>query len=316
MNYHYSSCLSGQYYTLNGCGVNEMCCFSNTQARPVPAILPDQCGLSVPVPSTSGNRIVGGIVAQAGEFPWQVSLRMLGQHMCGGILIDKHWVLSAAHCFRNNHNPFAWTVVVAENDRARLEGQEKIVKVDTLFVHSGFNAQNYSHDIALLKLAEDVHTNAYIRPVCMPNKTDDYEEMTCVITGWGAAYSGGHGTHHLYKANVPVLNHKVCEFLFNPAKIPDTMICAGLKNGGVDTCQGDSGGPLVCQTSGTYKVAGIVSWGYSCAQAYTPGVYTRVTHYIDWIHSVLAAYDSSSTLLPVLGKRDVNRKNYNAKTYH
>ena len=63
-------------------------------------------------------------------------------------------------------------------------------QVDTLFVHSGFNAQNYSHDIAMIKLSEDVTVNAYARPVCLPNKSDNYEDMTCVITGWGAAFTG------------------------------------------------------------------------------------------------------------------------------
>ncbi|XP_060594516.1 plasma kallikrein-like [Ruditapes philippinarum] len=301
VNYRYSTCLDGEYYTLNGCGFEEMCCFPPSQIPMVPAFLPNQCGLSTPQTAHT-NKIVGGSVAKPGEFPWQVSLRLHDTHICGGILVDRHWVLTAAHCFRQNHFPKMWTVVVGENDRAFIEGQEKIMKVDTLFVHSGFDANNYVDDIAMMKLEGDVDINGYIRPACLPQKNDSFQMQTCVITGWGAAFTGGHGTHALYKANIPVLAQPVCTFLLDRT-IPDTMICAGLKQGGIDSCQGDSGGPLVCEHGGIYKVAGIVSWGYSCAAKYTPGVYTNVPKYIGWIESVLNAYDPAST---IIGKRDTN----------
>ena len=56
------------------------------------------------------------------------------------------------------------------------------------------------------------------------------------------------------------------------------MICAG--KAGKDSCQGDSGGPMVDSEG---KQVGIVSWGYGCADEGYPGVYTRVSHYYDWI---------------------------------
>merc|ERR1712243_316649 len=66
-----------------------------------------------------------------------------------------------------------------------------------------------------------------------------------------------------------------------PHQITDSMICAGLDQGGKDSCQGDSGGPFMCGN----QLSGVVSWGYGCAEAGYPGVYTQTSYFIDWINS-------------------------------
>lgn len=77
---------------------------------------------------------------------------------------------------------------------------------------------------------------------------------------------------------MPIVGYTTCDI--NYGNISTGMLCAGyMQTGGVDACQGDSGGPLVC---GNY-LAGIVSWGNSCALPGYPGIYTNVSYYNDWI---------------------------------
>ena len=71
------------------------------------------------------------------------------------------------------------------------------------------------------------------------------------------------------------------------SSMTDSMICAGdIVNGGKDSCQGDSGGPLFVSDSGNgggQTLAGIVSWGFGCAEAGQLGIYAETSHFRDWI---------------------------------
>ena len=113
------------------------------------------------------------------------------------------------------------------------------------------------------------------------------------VTGWGVTRESEYRVPDvLQKVTVPVLDQAVClrvlkigRNLYNP----EVMVCAGDLAGGRDSCQGDSGGPLAVDRANEHGVqtrylAGIVSWGYGCARKGLPGVYTRVSKFIDFIH--------------------------------
>ncbi|CAG2225275.1 unnamed protein product [Mytilus edulis] len=94
----------------------------------------------------------------------------------------------------------------------------------------------------------------------------------------------GPGTRLLNEVDVPIMDSNRCKYYLGNV-IYGSNICAGYNQGGRDACQGDSGGPLVCKKDSVYKITGVVSWGYGCAKRHAPGVYTRVSSFIDWINT-------------------------------
>ncbi|KAL4085053.1 hypothetical protein QTP88_027891 [Uroleucon formosanum] len=108
----------------------------------------------------------------------------------------------------------------------------------------------------------------------------------CTVIGWGKTGENENESYRLQKVDVPIISNEDCKKMgYLPEMITNNMICAGYKEGQKDACQGDGGGPLLrhIDSSDTMEVVGIVSWGTGCAIENFPGVYTRVTNYLDWI---------------------------------
>jgi len=233
--------------------------------------------------------VVGGIKAVRGSLPWQVSVQMYyGFHFCGGTIIDKKWILSAAHCFSDGADGVV--IVAGEHNLGKSEGSEQKIQVKNAFVHPEYNDRTTENDIALIKLASELSFDDYTQPACIPdvaNEDADYGEGEWVtISGWGSTRQT-RGPQILQVATVPMISHEKCSKAY-PGDIKPSMFCAGkLGVGGVDTCQGDSGGPLVRKIGDKYNVLGVVSWGVGCARPDKPGVYTRVARFDQWIKETI-----------------------------
>ncbi|KAJ7990144.1 hypothetical protein DPEC_G00297280 [Dallia pectoralis] len=234
------------------------------------------------------SRIVGGLNADEGEFPWQVSLHIKNfGHVCGGSIISQRWLVTAAHCVQDDaktkySQPGVWEVYLGLHVQKQIGVHVQKRNLVQVIPHMYYNSFTYDNDIALMQLDSPVTFSDYIRPICLPAPTHIFPMGNSVwITGWGATREGGSGASVLQKAQVRIINSTVCDTLM-PGQITSRMMCAGVLTGGVDACQGDSGGPL--SSPGTRMfLAGVVSWGDGCARRNKPGIYSRVTKFRGWI---------------------------------
>ncbi|XP_063071168.1 elastase-1-like [Engraulis encrasicolus] len=240
-----------------------------------------------------GNEwVVGGEVAPPNSWPWQISLQYLSgssyRHTCGGSLIQRGWVMTAAHCVDSSRT---WRVVLGEHDLNSNSGREQIISVSRVYIHSGWDASALSNgnDIALLRLSSDATLNSYVQLATLPPSGQVLPHNNlCYITGWGRTVTGGNISPQLKQAYLPVVSHDVCSSNgWWGSYVRNTMVCAG----GYDEagCQGDSGGPLNCNVGGKYVVHGVTSFVSSqgCDTFQKPTVFTRVSAFIGWIESTM-----------------------------
>merc|ERR1711872_564375 len=230
----------------------------------------------------NGNRIVGGTQASLNEWPWQVALMYGNSQFCGGSLINDRYVLTAAHCVEG-FTAGDLSVRLGEHNLASSSESSTVTRgVRTIKAHQSYNDQTLVNDIALLELSSPVTQSSTILSVCLPPPRPQYANRQATVTGWGTTSSGGSSPNTLREITVKVWSNKDCVNSNYGNAIQSGMMCAGTT--GKDSCQGDSGGPLVYRDGGgNYDQIGVVSWGSGCAVAGYPGVYTRVTSYLDWI---------------------------------
>uniref|UniRef100_F7HV91 Tissue-type plasminogen activator n=1 Tax=Callithrix jacchus TaxID=9483 RepID=F7HV91_CALJA len=247
-------------------------------------------------------RIKGGLFADIASHPWQAAIfakhrRSPGERfLCGGILISSCWILSAAHCFQERFPPHHLTVILGRTYRVVPGEEEQKFEVEKYIVHKEFDDDTYDNDIALLQLKSDsshcAQESNVVRTVCLPVADLQLPDWTeCELSGYGKhEATSPFYSERLKEAHVRLYPSSRCtsQHLFNRT-VTNNMLCAGdTRSGGPqanlhDACQGDSGGPLVCSKDGRMTLVGIISWGLGCGQKDVPGVYTKVTNYLDWI---------------------------------
>ncbi|XP_033121873.1 ovochymase-1-like isoform X2 [Anneissia japonica] len=139
-------------------------------------------------PVVTKGQIVGGTKAKPGAWPWQVQITKLsGGHICGGSLLNRRWVLSAAHCFAAEPYASSYKLHLGSYNKYSEDLTEQVHQVDSIIIHDQYNiGYVYDFDIALVKLKKQVQLTDYVRPVCLPDGSDVYMPGTvCYVTGWG-----------------------------------------------------------------------------------------------------------------------------------
>ena len=273
-----------------------------------------ECGLS----GRDAPRIaVGGVEAKVGEFPWQAMLcGTKGNVFCGGVMISKCSVLTAAHCVTgadprsqfDTRNSSSLKVCLGRtrgdcnvgfynDNKEKQKEQIQCFNAHRILVHPEYihNDTTLEHDIAMIQLKTNECLqcrSASVRPVCLPKKKRDKNYISvgaqAWVTGWGEIETGRGITGTLRKAKTKLVGHSKCKSYFgrskNPAIIKEDQICA---KDDVGPCQGDSGGPLMVQNDefeNRYILVGLVSWGRGCGTKGSYGVYADIEHHLDWIY--------------------------------
>ncbi|KAI5742175.1 hypothetical protein M8J77_004050 [Diaphorina citri] len=251
------------------------------------------CGRSLA--SRRTGKIVGGLAANPGEFPWIVSLKRHGGHFCGGTIIHEQWIVTAAHCLCNGPSPLSASqinVTLKEHDLSRPS--ISTVPVRRIMFHPSHSCSSFNNDIALLELTRSIQWSDLIRPACLPSGSLDYSEQRVTVAGWGWTNenpSQGRRSNILQKVALSVVSNQVCQAWYQSEgkkiNVKESQMCAGHEQGGKDACWADSGGPLMLLGAESTQVIGLVSTGIGCARPRLPGLYTRLTRYIRWISDTL-----------------------------
>lgn len=307
--------------SINGANVCGFLC--RTQTTPAPNIetTTEEISNNIDVRKICGRRktkpylnlVSNGNVADLGEWPWHAVIYLLNTRYanpilrCGGTIICRSFVVTAAHCTLKNNKRFeakrflvkAGVVDLSEHNCSSDICQSSVVKNVIPYPYYSRNGAG-GGDIALLKLKHRFDWTDYVRPICIfqdYNKERLYGKYGTIV-GFGATENKSKSDELLY-AEVEVQSDDVChasDSTFFSVLLNDFTFCAGNPNSDIGPGKGDSGGGLYISKKldniVVWTLQGIISMGKPLpdhirnVDLNTYVIYTDVIPYYSWIGSI------------------------------
>ncbi|XP_071142236.1 trypsin-like [Mytilus edulis] len=233
-------------------------------------------------------KIINGSNANIEDHPWMVHIQIRRNEsanfttFCGGAIIDKSWVLTAAHCNLINSGGPAKNMRVAAGSSFLSQMKVKI-PVKKYYEHEKFYLFAFENDLILLQLQKPLKFGSTINKIDIDTEIGkNYTGDMCTITGWGDTdiNLGGNYPDRLQVLSMPVVSNEYCGIKhFISKTYLNNILCLQDKEK-KDSCEKDSGGPVVCSK----KLVGALSYGVNGpCDGFLPSVYTRISAYLDWI---------------------------------
>ncbi|GAB1867483.1 Chymotrypsin-2 [Camponotus japonicus] len=229
------------------------------------------------------SQIVGGKDATNGMYPYQASLRdsKNNRHFCGGAIISKSFIITAAHCLNNLNDPSDVLVGIGSNYLDALT----VYQVANFIQHDEYDSLLQINDIGLIRVMQKIKFNENIQPIALATADHNYEGRNLVVTGWGRLENDGLNPNSLQQIILKGYSQKECNRHYEN-NIKKTQICTRTEQG-KGMCKGDSGGPLVADD----VLVGLVSFGMLPCGSGFPDVFTRVFYYRDWIDNSIQGFE-------------------------
>ncbi|XP_057329963.1 trypsin epsilon-like [Microplitis mediator] len=230
-------------------------------------------------------RIVGGRNASIEEFPYLVSIQLVGDHMCGGGIISEQWVLTARTCVVYNGD-FIRAGSTYFNKGGSLHMVTQIIK------HEKYNFIDYKNRVAvnniqLLRVLEPFKFDKTRQPMVLFNANEEVSAHKIgELAGWGFT-ENLQFSQNLKAARLWTITAQDCKNSYNLSSgLQENQFCVSWPGYADDAGSFDVGSPFAIDG----RIAGLVSWGNGGGAAECYGVYTKISSYIPWIQEKLRVY--------------------------
>ncbi|XP_055989882.1 granzyme H-like [Sorex fumeus] len=234
------------------------------------------CWVFLLSPGAGTEEIIGGHTARPHTRPYMAFIRFLtgnNQKRCGGTLVRRDYVLTAAHCKGS-----AMTVILGAQNINKKEQYQQVIHVGKAIPHPDYDPSNLANDIMLLKLKRKANLTKAVKPLSLPGLRSRLRPgQVCSAAGWGKLGMGKSFPDELQEVELTVQADKTCESLFSAYYRRATQICMGDPHQRRNGFRGDSGGPLVCLN----EFQGVFS--STKKNGTPPGVFTKVLSFLPWI---------------------------------